>query len=127
MTKKVISIDDLIRNKSEVLKKKEKKTVAIHVPSLGGDIVCKIPTFAEMELALDKKGMNQFLFILEKIIVEPSLNEKELMEAYEVRSKQALIGKLFTELEIQKIMEVIAVRVQEENKGIELVEELKGL
>lgn len=125
-----VSVKDLINNKKLIEDKKDKQ-IEIKVPD-SGTFLFKLPNLNDYEdaEAYSKNRDNAALafnkYIIESCCLEPDLKNKELLEAYEVRTAMDLIDKLFLIGEIAMIAKTLVNKAGFDEQALKVVEKVKN-
>lgn len=138
---KIISVEDLIKNKVKIEKSDDKEINAtLTVPSIGGKIKLSftrndIHDFHDASKNVDKnlpQEQQEELYaqsgynLVYTVISEPNLRDKELQEAYGCKEPYEIVKKLFDEGEIGDIMDFAIDKAGFKNGKVVEVEDLKN-
>lgn len=100
-----VSIKELIEKKEELANKKKRK---YDIETSAGKMTVKLPTRSYVAEVMKLEGSDELLFL--DCIIEPSLKDAGLQEAYGCLELTDIIGKLFDAGEIpglgRKVMEL---------------------
>ncbi|MEH7389655.1 phage tail assembly chaperone [Bacillus sp. JJ1474] len=99
MSKKKLTITDLIEQK-EKLTKSKKKTRELYIDQLGGTITIEAPERSLVLDSIDLSNDNSYEgnpddFLVYNIVVEPNLKDPELQKIYECKEPVDIVSKIF--------------------------------
>lgn len=119
---KILSVEDLIKNKVKIEKSDDKEiNLTLAVPSVGGgvkltftknDVIDFQEAMANVDVDLPKNEREKQYgeagyHLVYTVISEPNLKDKQLQEAYECEEPTDILKKIFDEGEITDIMNFV--------------------
>lgn len=107
---KKLTIEDIIAKKDQIQDDK-KKTVKIHVNSLGGYVTLAKPDRKLIADSLQKEtGLDSNIHVVYNTMIEPDLKDKEAQKAFGVLTPKELLTAILSDGEVsmiaEKLMEV---------------------
>lgn len=129
MTKKKLTLGDLIENKEKLLGIK-KTTKELYLETLDATVTIERPDRAlvmeTLELSDDKNyNGNPDEYLVYNVMVEPSLKDKELQKIYECKEPTDIVSKIFDMGTVKGIAEQ-ALGMAGFDSKVTAVEELKN-
>lgn len=128
--KKVLQLNDLIKEKAKYKLGEEKRTAELHMERLGANIIVEVPDTALCIDALSQKddedGTKADNYIVYSIIKEPNLKDAELQKAYECDEPTDIITEIFTPGEIADIATFALNEAGFKRGTVKVVESLKN-
>lgn len=130
MTKKTLSLAELIQEKAKYKLGGETKTAELTVERLNANIIIEIPDIALSIDALNHKdddmGKKSDDYLVYTIMQEPNLKDKELQKAYECAEPTDILEQIFTRGEIADIATFALEAAGFKRGTVKVVEELKN-
>ncbi|SDJ76215.1 hypothetical protein [Salimicrobium halophilum] len=111
--KKKVSVQDLIKQKDDIEKKK-KETFKIYVPSLDGYVETKKATRSQIitgtQMSEQGEGYEGDHYLIYHCLVDPSLKDDELLKTYGVGKNKGheIVSKIFEWYEVSMLAQKIA-------------------
>lgn len=107
---KKLTIEDIIAKKDQIQDDK-KKTIKIHVNSLGGYVTLEKPDRKLIADSLQKEtGLDSNIHVVYNTMIEPDLKDKEAQKAFGVLTPKELLTAILSDGEVsviaEKLMEV---------------------
>lgn len=124
MTKKKLTIADLIDAKEKFLEKK-KKTKDVYVEELDAVVTIQRPTRELALEAMDMGGAEADAFIIYNCVVSPDLTDKELQKAFGCVEPTDIVGEIFDMGTIYGLAST-ALDMLGKNSKVEIVDDLKN-
>lgn len=138
---KVISVEELIKNKVKIEKSDEKEiSTTVKVPSIGGNIKLlftknDIHDFQEVTAKIDRNQSDEKVKemleeaghnLIYTVVAEPNLRSKELQEAYGCKEPFEIVEKIFEEGEMSDIINLVHEKAGFKSGQVVEVEDLKN-
>lgn len=104
---------------------RQKKTAALNIPSLGGEIIVQEPDFELFNEALELAGKGGDEYLIYNSVLEPNLRDAQLQQVYGCSEPTDIVRKVFSDGEVAQIARQI-IELGGYRNTVKVVEEIKN-
>ncbi len=121
----MLTVTDIINKKTEI-EEKGKQTFTLDIKDFGECEFRKVTRNDFDDATTYKDGKYSDEFLIAATMVEPKLNDKKLLQAYEVTNTVDLVRKLFSFGKIRTIAEKLSEISDFDSEAIQIVDKIKN-